>query len=392
MADVYERSLELHEKNKGKLSVVSKVKVGNREDLSLAYSPGVAEPCRKIASNKEDVYKYTAKGNLVAVVTDGTAVLGLGDIGPEAALPVMEGKCVLFKEFGDVDAIPICLDTKDTEEIIRTVKLIAPGLGGINLEDISAPRCIEIETRLKQELDIPVFHDDQHGTAIVVAAGLINALKVVNKKIEDIKVVVNGAGAAGSSIIKLVKKLGAKEIIAIDRVGILRRSDKDKYDFSKKELAKITNSKDIAGGLADAIVGADVFIGVSAPNVLSKDMVRSMNKDAIVFAMANPTPEIMPEEALEAGAAIVGTGRSDYPNQINNVLVFPGLFKGALRAKSKKITEEMKIAAAEGLASLIKDEELRKDYIIPDPFDKRVAEAVATAVEKIAKEQGICRD
>ncbi|MBM6874451.1 NAD(P)-dependent malic enzyme [Fusobacterium mortiferum] len=392
MADVYERSLELHEKNKGKLSVVSKVKVGNREDLSLAYSPGVAEPCRKIASNKEDVYKYTAKGNLVAVVTDGTAVLGLGDIGPEAALPVMEGKCVLFKEFGDVDAIPICLDTKDTEEIIRTVKLIAPGLGGINLEDISAPRCIEIETRLKQELDIPVFHDDQHGTAIVVAAGLINALKVVNKKIEDIKVVVNGAGAAGSSIIKLVKKLGAKEIIAIDRVGILRRSDKDKYDFSKKELAEITNSKDIAGGLADAIVGADVFIGVSAPNVLSKDMVRSMNKDAIVFAMANPTPEIMPEEALEAGAAIVGTGRSDYPNQINNVLVFPGLFKGALRAKSKKITEEMKIAAAEGLASLIKDEELRKDYIIPDPFDKRVAEAVAIAVEKIAKEQGICRD
>ncbi|MBM6821593.1 NAD(P)-dependent malic enzyme [Fusobacterium mortiferum] len=392
MADVYERSLELHEKNKGKLSVVSKVKVGNREDLSLAYSPGVAEPCRKIASNKEDVYKYTAKGNLVAVVTDGTAVLGLGDIGPEAALPVMEGKCVLFKEFGDVDAIPICLDTKDTEEIIRTVKLIAPGLGGINLEDISAPRCIEIETRLKQELDIPVFHDDQHGTAIVVAAGLINALKIVNKKIEDIKVVVNGAGAAGSSIIKLVKKLGAKEIIAIDRVGILRRSDKDKYDFSKKELAEITNSKDIAGGLADAIVGADVFIGVSAPNVLSKDMVRSMNKDAIVFAMANPTPEIMPEEALEAGAAIVGTGRSDYPNQINNVLVFPGLFKGALRAKSKKITEEMKIAAAEGLASLIKDEELRKDYIIPDPFDKRVAEAVATAVEKIAKEQGICRD
>lgn len=392
MANVYERSLELHEKNKGKLSVVSKVKVGNREDLSLAYSPGVAEPCRKIASNKEDVYKYTAKGNLVAVVTDGTAVLGLGDIGPEAALPVMEGKCVLFKEFGDVDAIPICLDTKDTEEIIRTVKLIAPGLGGINLEDISAPRCIEIETRLKQELDIPVFHDDQHGTAIVVAAGLINALKIVNKKIEDIKVVVNGAGAAGSSIIKLVKKLGAKEIIAIDRVGILRRSDKDKYDFSKKELAEITNSKDIAGGLADAIVGADVFIGVSAPNVLSKDMVRSMNKDAIVFAMANPTPEIMPEEALEAGAAIVGTGRSDYPNQINNVLVFPGLFKGALRAKSKKITEEMKIAAAEGLASLIKDEELRKDYIIPDPFDKRVAEAVAIAVEKIAKEQGICRD
>mgnify|MGYP000657589533 FL=1 len=303
----------------------------------------------------------------------------------------MEGKCVLFKEFGDVDAIPICLDTKDTEEIIRTVKLIAPGLGGINLEDISAPRCIEIETRLKEELDIPVFHDDQHGTAIVVAAGLINALKVVNKKVEDIKVVVNGAGAAGSSIIKLIKKLGAKEVIAVDRVGILRRSDKDKYDFSKKELAEITNSQDISGGLAEAIVGADVFVGVSAPNLLSKDMVRSMNRDAIVFAMANPTPEIMPEDALEAGAAIVGTGRSDYPNQINNVLVFPGLFKGALRAKSKKITEEMKIAAAEGLASLIKPEELRKDYIIPDAFDKRVAEAVASAVEKLAKEQGICR-
>ena len=392
MADVYERSLELHEKNKGKLSVVSKVKVANREDLSLAYSPGVAEPCRKIASNKEDVYKYTAKGNLVAVVTDGTAVLGLGDIGPEAALPVMEGKCVLFKEFGDVDAIPICLDTKDPEEIIRTVKLIAPGLGGINLEDISAPRCIEIETRLKEELDIPVFHDDQHGTAIVVAAGLINALKVVNKKVEDIKVVVNGAGAAGSSIIKLIKKLGAKEVIAVDKIGILRRSDKDNYDFSKRELAEITNSQDIAGGLAEAIVGADVFVGVSAPNLLSKDMVRSMNRDAIVFAMANPTPEIMPEDALEAGAAIVGTGRSDYPNQINNVLVFPGLFKGALRAKSKKITEEMKLAAAEGLASLIKPEELRKDYIIPDPFDKRVAEAVASAVEKLAKEQGICRE
>lgn len=391
MADVYERALELHEQNKGKLSVVSKVKVGNREDLSLAYSPGVAEPCRKIASNREDVYKYTGKGNLVAVVTDGTAVLGLGDIGPEAALPVMEGKCVLFKEFGDVDAIPICLDTKDTEEIIRTVKLIAPGLGGINLEDISAPRCIEIETRLKEELDIPVFHDDQHGTAIVVAAGLINALKVVNKKVEDIKVVVNGAGAAGSSIIKLIKKLGAKEIIAVDRMGILRRSDKDSYDFSKRELAEITNSQDIAGGLAEAIVGADVFVGVSAPNVLSKEMVKTMNRDAIVFAMANPTPEIMPEDALEAGAAIVGTGRSDYPNQINNVLVFPGLFKGALRAKSKKITEEMKIAAAEGLASLIKPEELRKDYIIPDPFDKRVAEAVACAVEKLAKEQGICR-
>lgn len=392
MSNVYEKALELHEKKQGKISVVSKVEVKNREDLSLAYSPGVAEPCRRIAANKEDVYKYTAKGHMVAVITDGTAVLGLGDIGPEAALPVMEGKCVLFKEFGGVDAFPICLDTKDPEEIIRTVKLLAPGLGGINLEDISAPRCIEIETRLKNELDIPVFHDDQHGTAIVVVAGLINALKIVNKKVEDIKVVVNGAGAAGSSIIKLIKSLGAKNIIAVDRVGILTRDEKERYDFSKKELADITNPDNIKGGLKEAIVGADVFIGVSAPNLLTQDMVKTMNSDAIVFAMANPVPEIMPEDALAAGAAIVGTGRSDYPNQINNVLVFPGLFKGALRAKAKKITEDMKLAAAYGLAGLLKDEELKRDYIIPDAFDPRVAEAVAQAVEKIAKEQGICRE
>ena len=392
MSNVYEKALELHEKKQGKISVVSKVEVKNREDLSLAYSPGVAEPCRRIAANKEDVYKYTAKGHMVAVITDGTAVLGLGDIGPEAALPVMEGKCVLFKEFGGVDAFPICLDTKDPEEIIRTVKLLAPGLGGLNLEDISAPRCIEIETRLKNELDIPVFHDDQHGTAIVVVAGLINALKIVNKKVEDIKVVVNGAGAAGSSIIKLIKSLGAKNIIAVDRVGILTRDEKERYDFSKKELADITNPDNIKGGLKEAIVGADVFIGVSAPNLLTQDMVKTMNSDAIVFAMANPVPEIMPEDALAAGAAIVGTGRSDYPNQINNVLVFPGLFKGALRAKAKKITEDMKLAAAYGLAGLLKDEELKKDYIIPDAFDPRVAEAVAQAVEKIAKEQGICRE
>ncbi|WP_410208063.1 NADP-dependent malic enzyme [Fusobacterium sp.] len=392
MSNVYEKALELHEKKQGKISVVSKVEVKNREDLSLAYSPGVAEPCRRIAANKNDVYKYTAKGHMVAVITDGTAVLGLGDIGPEAALPVMEGKCVLFKEFGGVDAFPICLDTKDPEEIIRTVKLLAPGLGGINLEDISAPRCIEIETRLKKELDIPVFHDDQHGTAIVVVAGLINALKVVNKKVEDIKVVVNGTGAAGSSIIKLIRNLGVKNIIGVDRVGILRRADKEKYDFSKKELAEITNPTDMKGGLKEAIVGADVFVGVSAPNLLTKDMVKTMNRDAIVFAMANPTPEIMPEDALEAGAAIVGTGRSDYPNQINNVLVFPGLFKGALRAKAKKITEDMKLAAAYGLSGLLKDEELTKEYIIPDAFDPRVSEAVAQAVEKIAKEQGICRE
>lgn len=392
MSTVFERALEMHEKNKGKISIVSKVKVANKDDLSLAYSPGVAEPCRKIAANKEDVYKYTAKGNMVAVITDGTAVLGLGDIGPEAALPVMEGKCVLFKEFAGVDAIPICLDTKDPEEIIRTVKLLAPGLGGVNLEDISAPRCIEIETRLKKELDIPVFHDDQHGTAIVVAAGLINAFKVVGKKFSDAKVVVNGAGAAGSSITKLIRDLGAKEILVLDKPGILRKSDKESYDFSKRELAEITNPNDLAGDLAFAVQGADVFVGVSVGNILTTEMVKTMNKDAVIFAMANPTPEIMPEDALAGGAKIVGTGRSDYPNQINNVLVFPGLFKGALRAKSRKITEEMKLAAARGLASLITDEEMNKNYIIPDAFDKRVADAVAAAVEKVAKEQGICRD
>jgi malate dehydrogenase (oxaloacetate-decarboxylating) len=392
MPTVYERALELHEKNKGKLSVVSKVAVKNKDDLSLAYSPGVAEPCRKIAANKEDVYKYTSKGNLVAVITDGTAVLGLGDIGPEAALPVMEGKCVLFKEFAGVDAIPICLDTKDPEEIIRTAKLLAPGLGGINLEDISAPRCIEIETRLKEELDIPVFHDDQHGTAIVVAAGLINAFKFLGKKFSEAKVVVNGAGAAGSSIAKLIHKLGVKNLLVLDKPGILRRSEKDSYDFSKRELAELTNPDDIKGDLSVAIKDADVFVGVSIGNILTTEMVKTMNKDAVIFAMANPTPEIMPEDALAGGARIVGTGRSDYPNQINNVLVFPGLFKGALEAKSKKITEEMKLAAANGLASLIKEEELNEKYIIPDAFDPRVADVVAAAVKKVAKEQGICRE
>lgn len=392
MSTVYERALELHEKNKGKLSIVSKVAVKNKDDLSLAYSPGVAEPCRKIAANKEDVYKYTSKGNLVAVITDGTAVLGLGDIGPEAALPVMEGKCVLFKEFAGVDAIPICLDTKDPEEIIRTAKLLAPGLGGINLEDISAPRCIEIETRLKEELDIPVFHDDQHGTAIVVAAGLINAFKFLGKKFSEAKVVVNGAGAAGSSIAKLIHKLGVTNLLVLDRPGILRRSEKDSYDFSKRELAELTNPDDIKGDLSVAIKDADVFVGVSVGNILTTEMVKTMNKDAVIFAMANPTPEIMPEDALAGGARIVGTGRSDYPNQINNVLVFPGLFKGALEAKSKKITEEMKLAAANGLASLIKEEELNENYIIPDAFDPRVADAVAATVKKVAKEQGICRE
>lgn len=394
MSNVYEESLKLHEANRGKLSVTSKVSVKNREDLSLAYSPGVAEPCRKIQEKKEEVYRYTSRGNMVAVVTDGTAVLGLGDIGPEAALPVMEGKAVLFKEFGGVDAFPICLDTKDTEEIIATVKRIAPGFGGINLEDISAPRCVEIETRLKEELDIPVFHDDQHGTAIVVVAGLINALKLVHKKVEEIKVVINGIGAAGSSIAKLILQLGVpgKNMLLVGIDGILNRNTSEDYNQLHKELAFHTNDACQTGNLKDALQEADVFIGVSVGGIVSPEMIKTMNRDAIVFAMANPTPEIMPEEAKKAGARIVGSGRSDYPNQINNVLVFPGLFKGALRAKSKKITEEMKMAAAVGLAKLISEEELKEDYIIPGAFDPRVAETVAKEVEKVAKEQGICRE
>lgn len=394
MSNVYEESLKLHEANRGKLSVTSKVSVKNREDLSLAYSPGVAEPCRKIQEKKEEVYRYTSRGNMVAVVTDGTAVLGLGDIGPEAALPVMEGKAVLFKEFGGVDAFPICLDTKDTEEIIATVKRIAPGFGGINLEDISAPRCVEIETRLKEELDIPVFHDDQHGTAIVVVAGLINALKLVHKKVEEIKVVINGIGAAGSSIAKLILQLGVpgKNMLLVGIDGILNRNTSEDYNQLHKELAFRTNDACQTGNLKDALQEADVFIGVSVGGIVSPEMIKTMNRDAIVFAMANPTPEIMPEEAKKAGARIVGSGRSDYPNQINNVLVFPGLFKGALRAKSKKITEEMKMAAAVGLAKLISEEELKEDYIIPGAFDPKVAETVAKEVEKVAKEQGICRE
>lgn len=394
MSNVYEESLKLHEANRGKLSVISKVSVKNREDLSLAYSPGVAEPCRKIQEKKEEVYRYTSRGNMVAVVTDGTAVLGLGDIGPEAALPVMEGKAVLFKEFGGVDAFPICLDTKDTEEIIATVKRIAPGFGGINLEDISAPRCVEIETRLKEELDIPVFHDDQHGTAIVVVAGLINALKLLHKKVEEIKVVINGIGAAGSSIAKLILQLGVpgKNMLLVGIDGILNRNTSEDYNQIHKELAFQTNDACQTGNLKDALQEADVFIGVSVGGIVSPEMIKTMNRDAIVFAMANPTPEIMPEEAKKAGARIVGSGRSDYPNQINNVLVFPGLFKGALRAKSKKITEEMKMAAAVGLAKLISEEELKEDYIIPGAFDPRVAETVAKEVEKVAKEQGICRE
>ena len=388
---VFDESLKLHEKNKGKIEVISKVKVENMEDLSLAYSPGVAEPCKRIAENKENVYKYTSKGNMIAVVTDGSAVLGLGNIGPEAALPVMEGKAILFKEFAGVDAFPICLDTQGTEEIIRTVKLLAPGLGGINLEDISAPRCIEIESRLKKELDIPVFHDDQHGTAIVVTAGLINAYRFLGKNLKDARVVVNGAGAAGSSICKMIKELGVSDIIAVDKTGILNRDDIKDYNELHKELAEITNINNKKGTLSDALEGSDIFIGVSAGNILKKDMVKKMNKDAVIFAMANPVPEIMPEDALEAGAVIVGTGRSDYPNQINNVLAFPGLFKGALEAKSKKITEDMKIEAAKAIAYILNDDDLKKDYIIPDVFDKRVVESVAEAVKKVAVSSGICR-
>ncbi|MDU3803044.1 NAD(P)-dependent malic enzyme [Paraclostridium bifermentans] len=388
--DYFKKSLDLHEEKVGKIEIISKVKVETRDDLSLAYTPGVAEPCRKIFENEENVYKYTSKGNLVAVVTDGSAVLGLGDIGPKAGLPVMEGKSILFKEFADVDAIPICLDTKNVEEIVDTIKLISPGFGGINLEDISAPRCFEIEEKLKKELDIPVFHDDQHGTAIVVLAGLINALKVVGKKMEEIKVVVNGAGAAGTAITKLLLSSGVTNLIVCDKVGILHKDMKG-IDEAKIELAKLTNFDNIQGNLADALIGADVFIGVSAPGIVSKDMVKSMNKDSIFFAMANPTPEIMPYEAKEAGARVIGTGRSDFPNQVNNVLAFPGIFRGALDVRAKEINEEMKIAAAYAIASMIKDEELNENNVIPYALDKTIANNVAEAIKKAAIDSGVAR-
>lgn len=388
--DLYKKALELHEKNKGKLGVYSKVQVKNREDLSLAYSPGVAEPCKEIVKDRDNIYKYTSRGNMVAVITDGTAVLGLGDIGPYAAMPVMEGKCILLKEFAGVDAIPICLDTKDTEEIIRTVKLLGPSFGGVNLEDISAPRCIEIETRLKAEMDIPVFHDDQHGTAIVVTAGLINSLKLVGKKVENITVVINGIGAAGSSIVKMIHKLGVKNILAVDRFGIINEGMAEN-NFLHEEIAKITNPNGIKGDLAEALKGADVFIGVSAPNLVSEDMVKSMAKDSIVFAMANPTPEIMPDLAKKAGARVTGSGRSDFPNQINNVLAFPGIFRGALDCKAKEINEEMKMATAIAIASIVSDEELHEDYVVPDAFDERVVEVVAKAVSETAIKMGITR-
>lgn len=388
---IYEESLEYHKNLKGKLEVKLKEDLKDKKDLSLAYTPGVAEPCRKIAKDKNKVYDYTWKQNSVAVITDGTAVLGLGDIGPEAALPVMEGKCILFKKFGNIDAVPVCLNTKNPKKIINIIKTISPTFGGINLEDISAPRCVEIERALINELDIPVFHDDQHGTAIVVIAALMNALKVVGKKKEDITVVVSGTGAAGSSIIKMIKQFGVKEIYGFNINGIVLEEDYDKYDFLVKEIAKITNSKNKRMSMADAFKEADVFIGVSAPNLVTKEMVKSMKKDSIVFAMANPEPEIAYELAKEAGAKIVGTGRSDYPNQINNLLAFPGLFRGALDVKASKITEDMKLAASYALASLVLNEELNEDYILPSALDKRVAKTVAKAVAKKAKETGIAR-
>lgn len=382
-------ALEMHEKHHGKIEVTSKVKVENRDDLSTAYTPGVAEPCRKIAQNKEDVYKYTSKGNMVAVVTDGTAVLGLGDIGPEAGLPVMEGKCVLFKEFANVDAFPICLDTKDVDEIVETVARISPSFGGINLEDIAAPRCFEVEEKLKKRINIPVFHDDQHGTAIVVLAAIINALKVVHKNIDEVKVVISGAGSAGSAIGKLLMQYGVKHLLYSDRNGIL--NEETALNDAQRKLAKETNPENKSGTLKDALAHADVFIGVSAPGLVSPEMIKSMNRDACVFPLANPTPEIMPDEAIQAGARIVGTGRSDFANQINNVLVFPGLFRGALDVRAREINEEMKLAAAEAIASLITVEERNENYIIPNVFDKRVAEVVAKAVAKTAKETGVAQ-
>lgn len=376
-----EKALMLHEQWNGKLETTSKTPVKSREDLSLAYTPGVAEPCKVIAEERSAVYKYTMKANTVAVVSDGSAVLGLGNIGPYAAMPVMEGKAVLFKEFGGVNAVPICLDTQDTEEIIKAVTWLAPGFGGINLEDISAPRCFEIEERLKATLDIPVFHDDQHGTAIVVLAGIINGLKVVGKKKEDCKVVVNGAGSAGVAITKLLLTYGFPNIVMCDKVGIISKTTEG-LNWMQEKMAQVTNPNQETGSLADALKGADIFVGVSAPNIVTAEMVSSMNKDSILFAMANPVPEIMPDIAKAAGARVVGTGRSDFPNQVNNVVAFPGIFKGALEGRATQITEEMKLAAAEAIASLVPEEELNEDNIMPEAFNPKVAELVAEAVKK----------
>ena len=387
--NIYEESLKFHEEKRGKYEIKPTCEVKNSKDLSLAYTPGVAEPCREIHKDPSKVYTYTRKWNTVAVISDGTAVLGLGDIGPMAALPVMEGKSVLFKEFGNVDAFPIVLDTKNVDEIVETVANIAPTLGGINLEDISAPRCFEIEQKLKERLNIPVFHDDQHGTAIVVLSGLINALKVVGKKLDNIKVVINGAGSAGTAICKLLLSSGVKEIVMCDINGVISR-DKDLSDNKyMAELAQITNPNNVTGMLKDAMVGADVFIGVSAPNIVSKEMVKTMNKDGIIFAMANPTPEIFPEDAKEAGIAVMGTGRSDYPNQINNVLAFPGVFRGALDVRASEINEEMKVAAAYAIANAIPENELNAENIIPKAFDLKVQKLVAEAVKNAAVKSGV---
>lgn len=391
--DYAKESLKKHAEWKGKIQVVSKVKVENKEDLSLAYTPGVAQPCIEIQKDYSKSFDLTARGNTVAVITDGTAVLGLGDIGPEAGMPVMEGKCVLFKTFGGVDAIPLCVRSKDVDEIVKTIKLISGSFGGVNLEDISAPRCFEIEKRLKEdpEVDIPIFHDDQHGTAVVCVAACINALKFVGKKWEDVSIVFSGAGAAGEAIAKLMISMGAKDVVMCDRHGIIYKGREVGMNSAKEEIAEFTNKLGKKGTLAEALKGADIFVGVSSPGLLTQDMVRSMNKGAIVMPMANPTPEIMPELALQAGAAVVGTGRSDYPNQINNVLAFPGIFRGALDCKATDINEEMKIAAATAIASLVSDEELSADYIIPSPFDKRVGSTVAEAVKSAAVKTGVNR-
>ena len=391
MSTLRDDTLKMHKENQGKLSVHSKVPLRNAEDLSLAYSPGVAEPCMDIYEDERKVYDYTMKGNLVAVISNGTAVLGLGNIGPKAAMPVMEGKAVLFKSFADVDAFPLCLDTTDSDKIVETVKLLEPTFGGVNLEDIKAPECFDIEDRLKKICNIPVFHDDQHGTAIVTAAGLLNALKLANKKIEEIRVVANGAGSAGVAIVKLLIKMGVKDVILCDTKGIIYEGRPAGMNSFKEEMARITNKEQKQGSLADALEGADVFVGVSAPGMVTEAMVLSMNPDSIIFAMANPVPEIMPQLAKNAGALVVGTGRSDFPNQVNNVLAFPGIFRGALDVQAKEINEEMKLAAVHAIAGLISDEELHADYVIPDPFDPRVAAHVAAAVANAAMETGVAR-
>ncbi|WP_285880212.1 NADP-dependent malic enzyme [Neobacillus mesonae] len=389
MLTLREESLKIHKENKGKLGIYSKIEVCNRRDLSLAYSPGVAEPCIEIHQDEDKVYDYTIKGNLVAVVSNGTAVLGLGNIGPKAAMPVMEGKALLFKTFADVDAFPICINTTDTEKIIEMVQLLEPTFGGVNLEDIAAPQCFEIEDRLRKSCNIPIFHDDQHGTAIVTAAGLINALKLVGKKIEDIRVVANGAGAAGVAIVKLLLNMGVKDAILCDTKGIIYEGRPVGMNSFKEEMARITNKENKKGTLADALVGADVFIGVSAAGAVTQEMVRSMSQNPTIFAMANPVPEIMPQDAKDAGAFVVGTGRSDFPNQINNVLAFPGIFRGALDVHAKVINEDMKLAAVYAIAGLISEEDLNPDYVIPDPFDPRVVAHVGAAVSLAAIETGV---